>query len=103
LNNFFLKKKRTIKFKFTTTGNTVQQKIWNQIKNIKRGKTKTYKEVARKNNLSPRHVGKICGQNKILLFIPCHRVIRSDGSLGGYSSKGGVSLKRKLLNFEKLN
>ena len=103
LNNFFLKKKTSRRFKFITSGNIIQKKIWNQIKNIKYGKTKTYNEIARKNNLSPRHVGKICGQNKILLFIPCHRVIRSDGSLGGYTSKGGVDLKRKLLNFEKFN
>ena len=40
-------------------------------------------------------------QNKLLLIIPCHRVIRSDGSLGGFSGLGGIKLKRKLLNLEK--
>ena len=38
---------------------------------------------------------------KILLAIPCHRVIRSDGNLGGFSAKGGIKLKKKLLEFEK--
>ena len=43
----------------------------------------------------------VCGQNNLLLIIPCHRVIRSDGSLGGFSGFGGIKLKRKLLNLEK--
>ena len=57
-------------------------------------------KIAKKFNLSPRHVGKICSQNKIVLAIPCHRVVRSDGSMGGFSSVGGISLKQKLLDFE---
>ena len=71
------------------------------MKKIKLGTTKTYGEIAKKYRLSPRHVGKICGQNKLLLAIPCHRVIKSDGSLGGFSSIGGVNLKKKLLEFER--
>ena len=71
------------------------------MKRIKIGKTKSYGEIAKKYKLSPRHVGKICGQNKLLLVIPCHRVIRSDGTLGGFSSVGGIKLKRKLLEFEQ--
>jgi len=47
-------------------------------------------------------VGKVCGENKHLLVIPCHRVIRSDGSLGGFSATSGVKLKEKLLKFERL-
>ena len=50
--------------------------------------------LTKKNKLSPRHVGKICAQNKILLAIPCHKAIRSDGSLGGFSSRGGIDLKK---------
>ena len=71
------------------------------MKRIKIGKTKSYGEIAKKYKLSPRHVGKICGQNKLLLVIPCHRVIRSDGTLGGFSSVGGIKLKKKLLEFEQ--
>ena len=56
--------------------------------------------MARKFKISPRHVGKICAQNKIPLAIPCHRVIRSDGSLGGFTARGGIKLKKKLLSFE---
>ena len=68
-------------------GNSAQKKIWKELMKIKVGHTSSYGKIAKKFKLSPRHVGKICGQNKILLGIPCHRVIRSDGSLGGFSSR----------------
>jgi len=101
LNTFFLRKTKSIKTNFLINGNFAQKKVWSELRNIKFGKTKTYGEIAKKYKLSPRHVGKICSQNKIVLIIPCHRVIRSDGSLGGFSSIGGVSLKKRLLSFEK--
>ena len=101
LNNFFAKKNKFLKFNILIMGNSIQKKVWNGLKKIKFGKTKSYGAIAKKYKLSPRHVGKICAQNKIILAIPCHRVIRSNGSLGGFSSRGGVSLKKKLLDFEK--
>jgi O-6-methylguanine DNA methyltransferase len=101
LINFFNKKTLVINFKYKIEGNNIQKKVWAELKKIQPGYTKNYGEIAKKYNLSPRHVGKICSQNNLLLFIPCHRVIRSDGSLGGFSSKGGVNLKKKLLDFEK--
>jgi len=82
-------------------GNKVQIKVWNDLKKIKPGNTKSYGQIARKYKLSPRHVGKICGWNKLVLLVPCHRVIRSDGTLGGFSSIGIIKLKKKLLEFEK--
>ena len=99
LNNY-LKKKKSIFFKYEIKGNKIQKKVWNELKKIPFGATKSYGEIAKKFKISPRHVGKICAQNKILLLIPCHRVIRSDGSLGGFTSRGGIKLKKKLLNFE---
>ena len=101
LNNFTTGKSKSIKSNFLIKGNPIQKKVWRELKNIKFGKTKTYGDIAKKFKLSPRHVGKICGQNKIVLAIPCHRVIRSDGGMGGFSSIGGVTLKKKLLDFEK--
>jgi len=91
-----------IKAPYKIEGNKIQKKVWNELKKIKPGHTKSYGEIAKKFNLSPRHVGKICGQNKLLLSIPCHRVIKSDGSLGGFSSSGGINLKKKILKFEKI-
>jgi len=100
INSFFNKKNRTIRSNFLIKGNTIQKKVWNELTKIKIGKTKSYGEIAKKFNLSPRHIGKICAQNKIPLAIPCHRVIRSDGTIGGFSAPGGIVLKKKLLNFE---
>ena len=101
LNNFLTKKNKFLKFNTLIVGNSIQKKVWNELKKIKFGNTKSYGIIAKKFKLSPRHVGKICAQNKIPLFIPCHRVIRSDGSMGGFSARCGISLKKKLLDFER--
>ena len=100
INSFLVKKNSTIKLNFLIKGNTMQKKVWRELTKIKIGKTKTYGEIAKKFGISPRYVGKICGQNKIPLAIPCHRVIRSDGTIGGFSASRGIILKKKLLNFE---
>ena len=100
---YFLNKKTSyINAPYKIEGNEIQKKIWLELKKIKPGHTKSYGEIAKKYKLSPRHIGKICSQNKLVLSIPCHRVIKSDGTLGGFSSRGGVGLKKKLLDFEKL-
>ena len=101
LFKFFNKKTPYIRASHKMNGNKVQIKVWNELKKIKSGNTKSYGQIAKKYKLSPRHVGKICGQNKLLLLVPCHRVIRTDGNLGGFSSSGGIKLKKKLLEFEK--
>ena len=101
LENFLKRKSRSITSNFLLKGSSVQKKVWLELKKIKFGKTKSYGEIAKKLKLSPRHIGKICAQNRIPLFIPCHRVIRSNSSIGGFSAIGGIILKKKLLDFEK--
>ena len=101
LFKFFDKKTSYIKAPHEITGSGIQKKIWAELKKIKIGQTKSYGEIAKKYKLSPRHIGKICGQNKLLLLVPCHRVIKTDGSLGGFTSIGGIKLKKKILEFEK--
>ena len=101
LLTFFKKKTLNIKSPYKIQGNQIQKKIWIELKKIKPGQTKTYGKIAKKCKLSPRHVGKICSQNKLLLIVPCHRVIKTDGTLGGFTSVGGIKLKKKLLDFEK--
>ncbi len=101
INLFFKDKTKVINFPLKIVGNSIQKKVWNELRKIKKGKTKSYGEIAKKFRLSPRYVGKICGQNQHILAIPCHRVIRSDGSLAGFSAVGGINLKKKLLEFEK--
>ena len=85
-------------------GTIFQLKVWNYLKTIPKGKVKTYKQVAIaiKRPKSARAVANACGKNPYAPKIPCHRVIRSDGSLGGYSGKGGISKKRQLLKSEKV-
>ena len=79
-----------------------QLKVWNYLKKIPRGKVKTYSEVAKSigKPLAVRAVANAIGKNPHAPQIPCHRVIRSDGSLGGYSGKGGIKTKRLLLKKE---
>jgi methylated-DNA-[protein]-cysteine S-methyltransferase len=103
IKQFLNKKIKKFTFKTKTVGSETQLKVWNEIKKINYGKTVTYNFISIKTKIHPRHVGRICGQNRLFLFIPCHRVIRCDGLLGGFSAKGGLNLKNKILKFEKLN
>ena len=84
-------------------GTKFQLKVWKYLKTIPKGKVKTYKQVAIaiKNPKSARAVANACGKNPYAPKIPCHRVIRSDGGLGGYSGKGGIKTKLRLLRSEK--
>ena len=85
-------------------GTKFQKKVWNYLKTIRKGTVKSYKQVAIAINKpkSARAVANAIGKNPYAPKIPCHRVIRSDGSLGGYSGKGGISKKRQLLKSEKV-
>ena len=83
-------------------GTAFQLKVWTYLRKIPRGRVKTYSQVAKAigKPLAARAVANAIGKNPYATKIPCHRVIRSDGSLGGYSGKGGVKLKRFLLKKE---
>ena len=85
-------------------GTKFQLKVWNYLKSIKKGNVKTYKQVAIaiKRPKSARAVANACAKNPYAPKIPCHRVIRSDGDLGGYSGRGGIKKKLKLLRAEKI-
>ena len=101
LNDYFSKKTRTLNSNILLEGSALQIRIWKELKKIPYGKTKSYGEIAKIVKTSPRYVGNVCGKNKHLLIIPCHRVIRTDRSLGGFSSSGGLLLKKRLLNLEQ--
>ena len=83
-------------------GTKFQIKVWNEIAKIPKGETKSYKEVAIaiRRPKSYRAVANACGKNPYPIEIPCHRVIKSNGELGGYSAKGGSKAKRILLSKE---
>ena len=98
--NFSCRKLKKFNLHINLDGSTLQKKIWKELQKIPYGKTKTYGEIAKTLNTSPRYVGNVCGQNNHLLVIPCHRVVRSDGLLGGFSGLGGIKLKNKLIKME---
>ena len=84
-------------------GTKFQLKVWKYLKTIPKGKVKTYKEVAIgiKSPKSARAVANACAKNPYAPKIPCHRVIRSDGALGGYSGRGGIKQKLNFLDLKK--
>ena len=94
-------KRKNFSVKLNIEGSALQKKIWKQLSKISYGTTKTYRDIAKALRTSPRYVGNVCGQNNHLLVIPCHRVVRSDGTLGGFSGLGGIKLKKKLLQLEQ--
>ncbi len=86
-------------------GTEFQKKVWIAISKIPKGKTLTYKELALKigKPRAIRAVGNAVGANPYPVTIPCHRVVKTDGSLGGYSGLGGVKTKLKLLKNEEVD
>ena len=82
-----------------------QKRVWKEIDKIPYGKTVTYKEIAEKIGKpnASRAVANTCGRNPSPVIRPCHRVIRTDGSIGGYSASGGAKMKMKLLKKERAN
>jgi AraC family transcriptional regulator of adaptative response/methylated-DNA-[protein]-cysteine methyltransferase len=78
-------------------GTQFQQRVWQALRNISAGKTKSYGAIARAigKPKAVRAVGGACGANPIPVLIPCHRVLAANGKLGGFS--GGLGWKRKLL------
>jgi len=81
-------------------GTDFQKKVWNQMLKIPYGGTKTYLNIAKTLRSAPRAVGGACGRNPIPIIIPCHRVLATNGGLGGYSGDGGLVTKTALLTLE---
>ena len=81
-------------------GTEFQRSVWREIEKIPFGKTKTYLEIAKAIGKpgASRAVGSACGANPLPLLVPCHRVLASNGGLGGFS--GGLDIKKKLLSME---
>ena len=85
-------------------GTKFQKKVWKCIQKINWGKKKSYSDISKKifnenNPIGARAIGNACSNNPILIIIPCHRIISSNGNLGGY--KNGQTKKKKLLILEK--
>lgn len=82
-------------------GTAFQRKVWETLQTIPWGQTRTYKDIACILNKpkSFRAIGQANGANPWCVLYPCHRIVSSDGSIGGYN--GGVAVKAKLLRWEK--
>ena len=82
-------------------GTVFQRRVWEELRRIPRGETRTYRQIARAVGApeAVRAVGSACGANPVALVVPCHRAVRTDGGLGGYA--WGLGRKKKLLALEK--
>jgi AraC family transcriptional regulator of adaptative response/methylated-DNA-[protein]-cysteine methyltransferase len=82
-------------------GTVFQQRVWDELRRIPRGETRTYQEIAQAVGApaAVRAVGSACGANPVALVVPCHRAVRTDGGMGGYA--WGLARKKKLLALEK--
>ena len=82
-----------------------QKDVWEAIDKIPFGETRTYKELASSIGYPKayRAVANACGKNPNPVSTPCHRVISSDGTIGGYSGKGGIKKKKALLKKEGIS
>jgi len=82
-------------------GTVFQRRVWEELRRIPRGETRTYRDIARAVGApdAVRAVGSACGANPVALVVPCHRAVRTDGGLGGYA--WGLPRKKKLLALEK--
>jgi methylated-DNA-[protein]-cysteine S-methyltransferase len=83
-----------------TKGSEFDRKVWLALKDVPYGETRTYKWLAEKvgKPFACRAVGQALSRNPMPILFPCHRIIESDGSIGGYSS--GIDIKRRLLEIE---
>ncbi len=86
-------------------GTTFQRKVWNEIDKIPRGEVITYNQIAENigKPKAARAVANACGANPNPITTPCHRVICSNGDIGGYSGSGGIEKKKTLLKEEGVN
>lgn len=100
LDEYFNSKRKQFQVKTNPSGTEFQKRVWEELKRIPYGSTKSYEEIAISigNIKSIRAVGLANGKNKIPVIIPCHRVIGKDGSLTGFG--GGLPRKEFLLRLE---
>ena len=101
INEYLDKKRMSFDIPINTTGNRQQQRVLSNILQIPYGQVVTYKELGLRNNIHPRAIGTFVKKNPIPIIIPCHRVLGSNGCIGGYS--GGVELKKHLLELEEVD
>lgn len=100
LTEYFEGRRTHFELPFDVRGTDFQKRVWKELSNIPYGKTCSYSDIAKRieNGGAVRAVGTANGRNPLSIVVPCHRVIASDGTLGGYA--GGLHIKKKLLELE---
>ena len=101
LDEYFSGTRTEFAFPYRLNGTPFQEKVWEALRHIPYGETRTYKDIAIAigHPKAFRAVGRANNANPIFIAIPCHRVIGADGSLVGYG--GGLEMKKALLELEK--
>lgn len=104
-SEYWAGKRRAFSLPYALSDNVpFYKRVWKEIESIPYGETVSYKDLANrivKGGCAARAVGQACAKNPLPIVIPCHRVVRSDGSVGHYSAEGGTLLKAQLINFER--
>lgn len=100
LERYFAKKLETFDLPLAAKGTDFQKSVWKMMREIPYGRTATYGGIAMALDSGPRAVGMACGRNPIPIIVPCHRVLGSGGTEGGFSGGRGLPTKRKLLALE---
>ncbi len=101
LKDYFAGKRHSFDLPLNPAGTAFQKRVWKSLVAIPYGETRPYGEVARLIKSAPRAVGMGCGKNPLPILIPCHRVVASNGALGGYSGGKGLETKAGLLELEQ--
>ena len=100
LERYFAGKLKRFDVPLASHGTEFQQRVWAMMRDIPYGETATYGGMAMALGSGPRAVGMACGRNPLPIVVPCHRVLGSGGSEGGYSGGRGLPTKRQLLALE---
>jgi len=100
LRQYFARERQIFNIPLKLSGTDFQLSVWHELQNIPYGEIISYQELAERigDKQKSRAVGNANGRNPIPIIIPCHRVIRKSGELGGYG--GGIKIKKKLLELE---
>jgi methylated-DNA-[protein]-cysteine S-methyltransferase len=100
LDRYFRGRLRRFDLPLSPRGTDFQKRVWAMMLDIPFGETATYGGFAMALSSGPRAVGMACGRNPIPIIVPCHRVLGSGGTIGGYSGGRGLPTKRRLLAIE---
>ena len=99
LDAYFARRLNCFDLPLMPAGSTFEQRVWEAMRQIPHGETRSYGELAMEVGSAPRAIGRACGRNPIPIVIPCHRVLARNGP-GGYSGGTGLATKHALLALE---